>query len=279
MLTILITGATAGIGLECAMQIATPDRRIVLVGRDPAKLARAAELVTSAGAGEVDTAVGDFASLESVRRLADEIRARYDRISVLINNAGAVFAGRTETIDGIETTFAVNHLAGYVLTESLKELLIAGAPSRIVITASTVHYRGAMDFDDIGLAKGYSLMKAYAQSKLANVLYARELAAELASYGVTVNALHPGVVATDIWDGAPWYAKPVLALVKRFRMITPAEGGARLAYVAVSSEVDGVTGAYFEDNSIRTPSERALDDTAPVRLRRECDRLAGFTSG
>ena len=182
----------------------------MLVGRHQVRLADAAEAVRTAGAAHVDTFTADFASLASVRTLARDLLERLERIDVLVDNAGTVFARRTLTDDGLEATFAVNHVAGFLLTELLKERLIVSAPGRIVITSSVGHYNGALDLDDLGLEHGYSILRAYSRSKLANVLYARSLAAELAPYGVTVNAVHPGSVATDIWSGAPWYARPFL---------------------------------------------------------------------
>ncbi|MDX6326987.1 MAG: hypothetical protein QOK15_3341 [Nocardioidaceae bacterium] len=273
---VLITGATGGIGLESAMQIAAQGAHLVLVGRNRTKLDRAVEDVRAAGAGAVDSFVCDMASLTAVRRLADEVLAHVDRLDVLVNNAGTVYADRTLTEDGIEATFAVNHLGPFLLTERLKDLLVASAPARVVFTSSTGHYRGTMDFDDLGFEHGYAVMKAYSRSKLANVLYARSLAAELADRGVTVNALHPGAVATDIWDGAPWFARPALHLAKRLFMISPAEGGKTITYLATSGDVEGVTGTYFENNEPKRPSELALDDDVAERLRQESLRLVGL---
>lgn len=272
---ILITGATAGIGLECATQLASGNH-LVLTGRSRSKLDAAAARVSGSGAVRVDTLLCDFASLNSVRALAAKVLDSYDHIDVLINNAGTVYAIRTETQDGYEATFAVNHLAPYLLTELLKPLMIASAPARIVITASTAHYRGTLDFDDLGYRHGYSTIKAYSRSKLANVLYTRDLARELAGTGVIVNALHPGMVATNIWDRAPWFARPILALVKRVKMISPEEGGSRLAYLAAAPGLAATTGQYFEDNTIREPSALALDDAMGQQLRAECDRLVGL---
>lgn len=273
--TIVVTGATNGIGLEAAQQLGAQGHHLVLVGRSPERLARAAELVTAAGAAGVDTLVADFSSLDSVRGLADELCSRLDRIDVLVNNAGGVHDKRTLTADGNEATFAVNHLAGFLLTELVKDLVVAAAPSRIVFTSSQGHYSATMDFDDLGYESGYTIMKAYGRSKLANVLYTRSLAAELADAGVTVNSLHPGAVATDIWSGAPWFAKPVLALAKVF-MRSPADGGRTITFLATDPSVEGRTGGYYDNSALKEPSELAQDDAVAQRLREESGRLVGL---
>lgn len=259
--TIVITGASDGIGLECASQLAPQGDNLVLVGRNPAKLkAAVARLNHESPQSKIDSFVCDFASLTDVRRLAAELLAAYPRINVLVNNAGTVYDKRQLTADGYEATFAVNHLAGFLLTELLLDRIVSSGSARIVNTASVGHYRGTMNFDDLGFERGYQIMRAYSRSKLANVLYTRNLSTRLAGTGVTVNCLHPGAVATNIWAGAPAIAKPVLNLAKRMFMISPAEGGATLTYLASNDEVAGKTGGYYEKNKPKEPSHLALDE-------------------
>jgi NAD(P)-dependent dehydrogenase (short-subunit alcohol dehydrogenase family) len=276
--TYVITGGSDGIGLECASQIATarPGCRIVLVGRNPSRTAAAVgRLRAESPKCRIDSLLCDFADQSAVRRLADDLLRTCDRIDVLVNNAGTVFARRTLTGDGIESTFAVNHLGGLLLTELLLDRIRESAPARIVFTSSEGHYSGTLDLDDVGFERGYSIMRAYARSKLANVLTARLLARRLEGSGVTVNALHPGAISTNIWSRAPWFARPVLAVLKR-RMESPAVGGSRLAYLATSPEVDGRTGGYYHRNQLREPSALAQDDALGERLYDLSARLVGL---
>jgi len=276
--TFVITGGSDGIGLECASQLAMsePDVRIVLVGRDPRRTAAAVgRLRSESPQCRTDSLLCDFADQTGVRRLAEDLLQTCPRIDVLVNNAGTVFSRRTVTADGVEATFAVNHLAGFLLTELLLERIRESAPARIVFTSSEGHYAGTLDLDDIGFERGYSIMRAYSRSKLANVLTARHLSRRLEGTGVTVTSLHPGAVATNIWSGAPWFARPVLAIAKR-RMERPAVGGSRLAYLAASPEVEGATGGYYDHNRPRDPSRLAQDDALGERLYDLSARLVGL---
>jgi NAD(P)-dependent dehydrogenase (short-subunit alcohol dehydrogenase family) len=277
--TYVITGGSDGIGLECASRIARerPDSRIALVGRSPDRTATAVGRIRRESPEvSVDSFLCDFGDLAAVRRLADDLLAACARIDVLVNNAGTVFARRTLTVDGIEATFQVNHLAGLLLTELLLDRIRESAPARIVFTASDGHYSATMDLDDLGFQRGYSIMRAYSRSKLANVLTARLLARRLKGTGVTVTSLHPGAIATNIWSGAPWFARPVLAVVKRWKMESPAVGGERLAYLATSPEVEGRTGGYYRRNRLRDPSALALDDDLGRRLYEVSADLVGL---
>ena len=277
--TYVITGGSDGIGLECALQVAAvdPGCRIVIIGRNPDRTASAVGRIREEQPGcRIDSLLCDFADQHAVRRLAEDLLATCDRIDVLVNNAGTVYARRTLTVDGIEATFAVNHLGGFLLTELLLDRIQESAPARVIFTSSSGHYSGTMDLDDLGFEHGYSIMKAYSRSKLANVLTARRLARDLDGTGVTVTSLHPGAIATNIWSGAPWFARPVLAVLKKWRMESPQVGGSRLVYLATSPEVEGETGGYYDRNRLREPSDLARDDALGDRLYDVSARLVGL---
>ena len=266
--TILVTGASSGLGLEASVQLARLGARVVMVGRDARRTAAALDDVGArSGSREVSSLLCDFASQAEVRRLADAFRARHDRLHVLVNNAGGVNKRRRVTVDGIETTFAVNHLAGFLLTNLLLDLLLRSAPARVVTVASIGHRQGTLDFDDLGFERGgYSILKAYARSKLANVLFAAELARRLAGTGVSSNSLHPGSVATRIWSGAPLWAKPFIALLVRPGMISAERGAETIVSLAGSPELEGVTGRYFEEGRESEPAPLAGDARLARRL-------------
>lgn len=275
--TVLITGATSGIGLEAAVMLARQGAHTVIVGRNPDKTEKClAEVRQRTQSEKVESLLCDFSSQASIRRLAAEFGDRYSRLDVLVNNAGTVFAKRTQSEEGIEATFAVNHLGYFLLTQLLLETLMSSVPARIVNVASAAHYQGRLDFEDLGMEEDYGILRAYARSKLCNVLFTRELARRLEGTGVTVNALHPGTVATHIWDGAPGWARPILELSKWLFMISPERGGSRIAYLAMSGDVAEVTGQYFEKNRVKKPSRLARDEALAKRLWDESLRLTGL---
>jgi NAD(P)-dependent dehydrogenase (short-subunit alcohol dehydrogenase family) len=220
-----------------------------------------------------------MASLAAVRGLAKEVTAHHDRLDVLVNNAGSVKRARETTPDGLEWTFAANYLGHFLLTNLLLDLLRRSAPARIVNVSSAGHRQGRIDFENLQFEHGgYRIMSAYGRSKLAQILFTRELARRLQGSGVTVNALHPGAVATGIWtkETLPWYARAPIALAKRLFMVTPSAGADRILYLATSPEVEGATGGYYEKDRLAQPSAAARDDALTVRLWNESMRLAGL---
>ncbi len=276
--TALVTGATSGIGLEVSVALARLGAEVILVGRDERRTSDAMGVVeTRSGSSSLASELCDFSSLEQVRRLAGGVRARQRPLDVLVNNAGGAFLTRTLTSDGLEANFAVNHLAPYLLTRLLLEPLALSPQARIITIASEGHRSGTLDFEDLGFEKGYAPMKAYCRSKLANVLFTRELARRLAGTGITANCLHPGQVATEIWNRAfPQWMGSVLGFAKKLLMITPEQAAQRIAYLATSPEVAGRTGLYFDKNRPKEPSRRAQDEALARKLWDESARLVGL---
>jgi len=279
--TILITGATSGIGLHAALDLARRGHRVVMVGRDPARTeAAVAEVVGATGSREVSSLLCDFSSQADIRRLADQFRARHARLDILVNNAGQVNKTRRVTADGIEMTFAVNHLGYFLLTNLLIDLLIGSAPARVITVASIGHRQGTLDFDDLGFARGgYGIMRAYGRSKLANVLFAAELARRLTGTGVTSNSLHPGGVNTNIWSGAPLWAKPFINLIFKPFFISPAQGASYVVALATRPDLENVTGLYFEEDKVSTPARLAQDPALAARLWQVSEKLSGMIEG
>jgi NAD(P)-dependent dehydrogenase (short-subunit alcohol dehydrogenase family) len=274
---VVLTGGTSGIGEATALQLAEMGARLVLVARDPQRTARILELVQRKSPAIKHTA--HFANLsrpsEAVRA-AREIAAVEPRINILINNAGIMSARRSITADGLELTFATNHLAYFALTQGLLARLVASAPARIVNTASDVHRGARIDFDDLQSEKGYSGYGVYAKSKLANVLFTRELARRLAGTGVTVNCLHPGVVASRF--GQPRSGEggdPSTASFLNNHGIPPKEAADAIIYLATSPDLAQVTGQYFNQTRAVTPSKEAQDLAVGEKLWKVSEVLAG----
>jgi retinol dehydrogenase 14 len=277
--TILITGASRGIGFEAAVALARLGARVVLVGRDRARTDAAIEAVRFRTSARATSYVCDFSSQASIRELAAAVRRDHPTLHVLVNNAGGVHKRRSVTVDGFETTFATNHLGYFLFTNLLLDLIVASAPARIVTVASIAHRSGTIRFDDLGLEHGYGIAKAYNQSKLANVLFASELARRLGGTGVTSNSVHPGSVDTNIWTGIPLWAKPLVALVLRPWFLTPEAGGATVVQLAASADLDGVTGRYFEKQQAVAPAPAAQDPATARRLWQVSARLVGLADG
>ena len=271
--TVLISGATSGIGLESAAVLASLGANVILIGRDAARLEKARAIVRTRSGVEPVSYQCDFADLAAVRRLADEILRDVPALHVLINNAGSVFAKRTLTVDGIEATFAVNHLSHFVLTQRLLPRLIESGPSRIITVASGRHFKGTMDFEDIGFERGYQILRAYARSKLANVLFASEQARRLSGTKVTSNSVHPGRVATNIWSGAPRWAQPLITYWLSRTFISVEDGAAPLVALATRPDLDNTTGRYFDRMDESAPSPAAQDLELATRLWHESERL------
>ena len=234
------------------------------------------DIVRDSGNRDVRFAQADFARLEDVRRLAAEVKASTPRLDVLVNNAGLIAPRRTTTAEGFESTFAVNHLAPFLLTLLLCEKLEHSVPARIVIVASEAHRRSHLDFDDLMMAKRYSQFRAYGRSKLANILFARALVRRLAGTAVTANALHPGLVRTNLFNGHSVLSRVGVATIGRFFMISSEEGAKTSLYLASSPEVEGRSGGYYSDCRLIEPSAAALKDEDGERLWAISAKLVGL---
>ncbi len=268
--TCIITGANSGIGKATAEQLARMGARVVMVCRGREKGERAkAEVEKKSGSSSVELMVADLASLDSVRKFAHEYQEGHDSLHVLLNNAGVARIRRSLTVDGFETTFQVNYLSHFLLTNLLLPLLKKSAPSRIVSVSSVAHYGGHVNFDDLQLERGYGVMRAYSQSKLALVLFTRELARRLEGTGVTANCLHPGAVATNIWGSALGPAS-FLGKLTRLFMLSPEKGAETQVFLASSRDVEGTSGEYFERKREKRSSTESYDATLADRLWNAC---------
>lgn len=275
--TVVITGATSGIGQVAAEKLAAMGARLVLVARDKtrgeAQLARLRRL--GPGANHA-IHFADLSRLAEMKRVAVEIAAAEPRIDVLINNAGALFAARQVTSDGLELTFATNHLAYFVLTHGLRQPLRASAPARVVNVSSDAHKGKQLDFGDLQSEKNFRGFQVYGQSKLCNILFTRELARRWAGSGVNANCLHPGFVATKFGDQSGGLLSWGVRAAKMFA-ISPQKGAETIIYLASSPEVADANGLYFYKRQPATPTKQAQDDASARRLWQESERLAGIS--
>jgi NAD(P)-dependent dehydrogenase (short-subunit alcohol dehydrogenase family) len=273
---VVITGATSGIGEVAAQRLADMGARIVLVARDKTRgEAALTQLRSDDKSLSHSIHYGDLSRLSEMKRLAVEIAAAEPRIDVLINNAGAMFGSRQVTADNLERTFAVNHMAYFVLTLGLRERLLASSPARIVNTASDAHKGRGLDFEDLQSSKGYSALNVYGRSKLCNILFTRELSRRWGGKGITVNCLHPGFVATRFGDGSGGLLSQAVRLAKTFA-ISAEKGAQTIVYLASSPDVASVSGEYFYQCRPATPTTEARDDAAANRLWIESAKLAGI---
>ncbi len=263
----LITGATGGIGRETALALAKQGATVVGVGRNPQKCADTAGVIKQlSGNPQVEFLVADLSVQAQIRKLAEEFKRRYHRLDVLINNAGAIFWQRRESADGIEMTLALNHLNYFLLTALLRDVLVASGPARVVNVASRAERGGKINFDDMELKQGYSAMRAYGQSKLANIMFTYALARRLAGTEVTANALHPGFVASGFARNNGPLFDWGMRIIGRVGGITPERGAQTSIYLASSPEVEGVTGKYYSDCRPTRSQPASYDEAAQERL-------------
>lgn len=275
--TVVITGATSGLGSVAAARLAQLGARLVLVARNREKAEAMTRRLRDRHPGlEAGILLADLSSLAELRRLAAALPEAAPRIDVLINNAGAIFTRRETTVDGLERTFALNHMAYFLLTTLLLDRLKAGAPARIVNVASEAHRTASLDFADLQTEKNYSGWLAYRRSKLANILFTRELARRLEGSGVSANCLHPGFVATSFGDNNNGPFRFALGLAKRFMAISPRQGGETLVYAAAAPGIAGESGVYFDKNRPRETSSAARDAEAAKRLWNASAQLAAL---
>ncbi len=277
--TVLVTGATGGIGKVTALELARMGANVCIVARNKSKgEATLEEIKKATGNANCELFVGDLSSMNDVRRVAQEFKAKHDKLHVLVNNAGGMFDTRQTTVDGMEYTFAFNHLAYFLLTNLLLDTLKASAPSRVISVSSAIQANGKINFDDLMGEKRYSGFGAYSASKLANVMFTYALSRRLKGAGVTINALHPGVVGTTgFGNNTGGIMKLVFLLIKRFAL-SPEKGAETTVYLASSNEVEGVTSKYFDKKKAVPSSALSMDEAAQERLWTESAKLVGLAT-
>jgi retinol dehydrogenase 14 len=264
--TVLVTGATSGIGRATALGLARMGAHVAITGRDRGRTEDAASEIRMAGGRDVDVFVADLSSQAQLRRLASEVLEGLSRIDVLVNNVGGYWSTRHITADGLERTFALNHLAPFLLTNLLLARLERSAPARVVTVASNAHTTGGLDFDDLQGMRSYSGGRAYSQSKLANVLFTYQLAGRLRGSAVTANVLHPGVVRTSFGAEDPARIQRLLVPLLRLVMKSPAQGAATSIHLASAPELEQVSGRYFANRRPTRSSARSYDQAVAARL-------------
>ena len=277
--TVLITGANSGIGKATAAILAARGADVTITSRNRERGESAATDIRREAGGRGSVTVGDLdlARLSSVRSFAEKFRADHPKLDVLILNAGLTSARRDVTEDGFEMMFQVNHLGHFLLTHLLLDRVVAAEPSRIVVVASVAHKGGPIDFDDLQSERNYGAMRTYGRSKLANVLFARELARRLDGTGVTVNAMHPGTVRTG-WggDGDGGFFLTWGIRMARWAFLSPRQAGLRVAYLAAGRDVEGRTGGYYVRNRLTDPAPVGRDAAAARRLWEASKQLLGL---
>jgi retinol dehydrogenase 14 len=271
--TVLVTGGSGGIGKATALRLAQLGASVSIIGRDAPRTATAAREIRAAGGTPVTGLTADLSSQAEIRRVAAEVLAVLPRLDVLVNNVGGYWNTRHTTVDGLERTFAVNHLAPFLLTSLLLERLAATTPARVVVVASNAHALGRIDFDDLQSEHHYSGARAYNQSKLANVLFAYELARRTTGTGVTANALHPGVVSTGFGASDPGRAQRLIVPFARPLMQRPERGAATSVLLAADPALEGTTGLFFARGRPRRSSRRSHDQADGRRLWQVCEEL------
>ena len=272
---ILITGATAGIGETAARILAAQGHEIIVVGRNSQKTKGVLEIIRAqTGNNDIHGLLADFSDLGQIRHLAEQVKTRFPKLDVLVNNAGTYFGKRERTKYGAEKTFVVNHLAPFLLTDLLLDHLQEHA--RIINVSSNSHYGGALDLNDLTLGKFYFGLTAYRRSKLANVLFTYELARRFANTTITVNAQHPGLIATDIFQRNYGIFGPFIKWIISHRSISLEEGADNTVFLATSTDVEGVSGRYFVKRSAVKSAPLSYDEALAKRLWEISERMAAI---
>lgn len=272
----LVTGATSGVGLVTARELARRGARIIGVGRNPNRCDSALEHIRQVtGNHAVDYIVTDLSSQAQIRQLAQTVMAGYPRLDVLVNNAGGFFVKREVSVDGFEMSFALNHLSYFLLTNLLLDMIKASQPARIVNVSSGVHYGAKIHFDDLQCEKKFGYLRAYGQSKLANILFTFELARRLQDFPVTANVLHPGFVRSNFGRNNSGFIGFGIKMAYFFGM-SPEKGARTSIYLATSPEVEGITGKYFSNQKVANPDPVANDPQIAQRLWEVSAELTGL---